>query len=66
MTAKEQNLVETIDRLYRLYDDENLCEEEIEGFNRHLNSLLREFNISLERYHELILERTADQVYRDS
>ena len=60
MTENEQILLRKIDTLYEAYNDDNMSNIEIENFNIDLHRHLKSHNISLDRYHELLLERIED------
>ena len=61
MTANEERLTDAIDLLYYTYSDE-MSETEIEGFNYNIEVLLDRYGVSLERYHEILLEKTENIV----
>ena len=48
-------LMEAVERLQAEMDD-NLSQCEIDSFNYNLDVLLQKYHISLERYHEMLLE----------
>jgi hypothetical protein len=59
----ESCLIKEIEYLYNLMDD-NFSEDNIDLFNHSLNDLLQEYEVTLERYHEILeedIERTIEE-----
>jgi len=54
-TFAEKLLLEQVAALYATYDPDELTEEQINSFNEKLDSLLFQHDVSLERYHDLLL-----------
>lgn len=69
MTNQEKTLIKLVDQLLEKYDTDHskdFSDASIEGFNKDLKFLLETSGISLERYHELLLEYSEELLELDN
>jgi DNA polymerase elongation subunit (family B) len=62
MTNNEKDLLEVTHKLFDKYDPDVLSYHDMEDFNTNLIDALEKFNVSLGRYHELILEEIESSI----
>ena len=60
----EIHLMEAVEKLQAAMS-EDLSEAEIDGFNYNLDVLLQKYHVTLDRYHELLLEEMEQTIEDD-
>jgi hypothetical protein len=63
MTTNENNLLEAVHELLNNYDPEFISPNDMEDFNDRLVMTLSQFDITLDRYHDMLLEEVENMVY---